>query len=247
LGVVLRRFLVTSCVAASTALAASAPASALTVYAAASLSQAFPAFDRTPTYNFAGSNQLQLQIERGAPADVFASASPSEPQALFDAGRCTRPRTFATNRLVLLVPQGDPGRIRSVYRLRSGGRRLAVGTAGVPVGDYTRRLLRRMKLSDVLRKNTVSEETSVSGIVAKVANRSADAGFAYATDARAAADRVDPLDLPHWAQPPVRYQACVVKRGGADTAGATRWIERLRGAQGRKVLKRFGFGLPPTA
>jgi molybdate transport system substrate-binding protein len=217
----------------------------LTVYAAASLKDALPALDRRPTYSFAGSNQLQLQIDRGAPADVFASASPTEAQALFRAGRCSRPRTFATNRLALLVPHGNPGHIGSVHRLRSGGRRLAVGNAGVPVGDYTRKLLRRMRLSEVLGRNTVSQEANVAGIVAKVGNRSADAGFAYVTDARAASGRVDAIPLPRRAQPPVRYQACAVRRGGADTAGATRWIARLRGTAGRQVLERFGFGLPP--
>ena len=109
------------------------------MYAAASLRESFPEIDRRPTYNFAGSNQLQLQIERGAPADVFASASPTEAQALFRAGRCTRPVTFATNLLVLLVPNANPGNVRSVYSLRSGGRRLAVGSPGVPIGAYTRR------------------------------------------------------------------------------------------------------------
>src|SRR3954452_2690306 len=91
--------------AAALALSAPAAAEAVTVYAAASLSSAFPRIDRSPTFNFAGSNQLQLQIERGAPADVFASASPTEARALFRAGRCTRPVTFATNVLVMITPR----------------------------------------------------------------------------------------------------------------------------------------------
>src|SRR5688572_19177325 len=96
-----------------------------TVYAAASLRQAFPVIAPGPTYSFAGSNTLQLQIQRGAPADVFASASPQEAQALFRAGRCARPVTFATNALAILVPEGNPGRVRSAYSLLAGDRRLA--------------------------------------------------------------------------------------------------------------------------
>src|SRR3712207_3639972 len=163
--------------AAAAALALPATASALNVYAAASLREAFPALDRGPSYNFAGSNQLQLQIERGAPADVFASASPEEAQALFRQGRCTRPVTFATNALVLITPRGNPGRIDSVYDLRRGGLRLAVGTPGVPVGGYTRSVLRRLRLSSVLQRNTVSSEPNVASITSKVALGSADAGF----------------------------------------------------------------------
>jgi molybdate transport system substrate-binding protein len=225
--------------------AAPSSASALNVYAASSLRDAFPAISGSPSYNFGGSNTLQAQIERGAPADVFASASPDEARALFREGLCSRPVTFATNRLVLIVPKGNPGHIRSVYTLRQGGRRLAIGTAGVPVGDYTRQLLRRMHLSSILSSNTVSQETNVANITSKVVLGSADAGFVYITDRRAAGDKVRGISLPRWAQPPVRYSICVVKRSGADSSGASSFIRRVRSTTGRRVLKRFGFGLPP--
>ncbi|MEZ5123128.1 MAG: substrate-binding domain-containing protein [Solirubrobacterales bacterium] len=108
------RTLAVALATAAAAVVAAAPAQALTVYAAASLRDAFPEIKRDATYNFAGSNTLQTQIERGAPADVFASASPQEAQALFREGRCTRPVTFATNTLVLLIPKNNPGKVRSV-------------------------------------------------------------------------------------------------------------------------------------
>ena len=214
------------------------------VFAAASLREAFPRIDGSPAYNFAGSNQLQLQIERGAPADVFASASPKEAQALFRAGRCSRPVTFATNVLVLLVPDANPGQVRSVESLRAGRRRLAVGAAGVPIGAYTRRVLARIHLSSILETNTVSNEANVAGIVSKVALGSADAGFAYVTDGQIAADRVNSIELPRGAQPPVRYQICAVKRPGADAAGAQAFIKRVTASHGRSLLEQAGFGLP---
>jgi molybdate transport system substrate-binding protein len=225
--------------------APAAGARALTVFGAASLSSAFPVIDGSPRYNFAGSNQLQLQIERGAPADVFASASPAEPAALFREGRCTRPVTFATNVLVMVTPRNNPAGLRSVYGLRTGNHRLAVGTAGVPIGLYTRQLLRRMQLTSILSTNTVSLEPNVNSIVAKVGLGSADAGFSYFTDYLAARNRLTRFALPTWAQPPVRYQMCVVKRPGADTAAANRFIARVLSSRGRSTLKRFGFGLTP--
>jgi molybdate transport system substrate-binding protein len=231
--------------AAVLALAAPAAAQAFTVYGAASLSAAFPRIDSSPRYNFAGSNQLQLQIERGAPADVFASASPAEPRALFREGKCTRPVTFATNVLVVITPRDNPAGLRSVYGLRTGRHRLAVGTAGVPVGAYTRQLLRRMQLTSILSTNTVSLEPNVNSIVAKVGLASADAGFAYFSDWKAAAARLDRIDLPRWAQPPVRYQMCVVRRPGVDTASANRFMRRVLASRGRAVLQRFGFGVTP--
>jgi molybdate transport system substrate-binding protein len=239
-----RRLLTPALVLLALLLAAPA-AQALNVYAAASLRAAFPAISGDPSYSFAGSNQLQLQIEHGAPADVFASASPAEAQALFREGRCTRPVTFATNFLVLLIPKANPGRLTSVYSLRAGRRRLAIGTAAVPIGDYTRRLLARLRLSSILSTNTVSQEPNVAGIVAKVALGSADAGFAYFTDARSAADRVSSIRVPRWAQPPVRYGICAVLRPGADSAGAQNFIRRVTTRAGRNVLRRLGFGLPP--
>lgn len=214
------------------------------VFAAASLREAFPRIDGSPAYNFAGSNQLQMQIERGAPADVFASASPAEAQALYRAGRCSRPVTFATNVLVLLVPSANPGRVRSAQSLSRGRLRLAIGAAEVPIGAYTRRVLANMHLSSILRINTVSNEANVAGILSKVALGSADAGFAYVTDGKVAADRVNSIQLPRAAQPPVRYQICAVKRPGADTAGAQAFIKRVTGSRGRSLLENAGFGLP---
>jgi molybdate transport system substrate-binding protein len=231
--------------AAAVVLAAPAAAQAFSVYGAASLSSAFPQIDRSPRFNFAGSNQLQLQIERGAPADLFASASPTEAQALFREGKCSRPVTFATNVLVVVTPRNNPAGLRSVYGLRSGRHRLAVGTAGVPIGAYTRQLLRRMQLTSILTTNTVSLEPNVSSIVAKVGLGSADAGFAYFSDWKAAASRLNRINLPKWAQPPVRYQMCVVRRAGADTTSANRFIRRVLSSRGQSILKRFGFGIVP--
>jgi len=231
--------------AAGLLLAVPAVASAFTVFGAASLTKAFPAIDAAPSYSFLGSDVLAKQITSGAPADVFASASPKYTQALAKAGRCAKPVTFATNVLVLITPTNNPAGIHSVYDLTRGARKtLAVGQPSVPVGSYTRTLLRRLGLSSVLTRNTVSSEPNVSGIVGKVALGSADAGFVYYTDWLAAKDRLARTGLPRWAQPPVRYEICAVKRPGADTAAAKRFIRRVLSPSGRKVLKRYGFGLP---
>jgi molybdate transport system substrate-binding protein len=241
----MRRTTLAVLVVAAVALLAPAAAQALNVYAATSLTNVFPALNKSPRYSFGGSNTLQLQIERGAPADVFASASPNEAQALFRQGLCDRPVTFAINRLVLLIPNANPGNVTSVYSLRSGGRRLSIGTAGVPIGAYTRQLLRRMRLSGILTANRVSQQTNVGQVASQVALGSADAGFVYYTDGLAVKDRTRMISLPKWAQPPVRYQICTVKRAGSDTAGAKAFISQVTGKAGRGALKAYGFGLPP--
>ena len=128
----MRRTTLAIVIASAVALLAPAAAQALNVYAATSLTNVFPALNKSTRYSFGGSNTLQLQIERGAPADVFASASPNEAQALFRQGLCDRPVTFAINRLVLLIPNANPGNVTSVYSLRSGGRRLSIESVRTP-------------------------------------------------------------------------------------------------------------------
>jgi molybdate transport system substrate-binding protein len=241
----MRRTTLATMLATAVALAAPAAAQAVNVYAATSLTSVFGALDKAPKYSFGGSNTLQLQIERGAPADVFASASPHEAQTLFHEGLCSRPVTFAINRLVLLIPNANPGNVTSVYALRTGGRRLSIGQAGVPIGAYTRLLLRRLRLSSILSSNKVSQQSNVGQVSSQVALGSADAGFVYYTDGLPVKDRTKMISLPKWAQPPVRYQICAVKRAGADTARAQAFIDKVTGKAGRGALKAYGFGLPP--
>ena len=156
----------------------------MNVFAAASLTEAFPRFDGGQKYNFAGTDALAAQIRLGAPADVFAGASPDAPQALFRAGLVEQPRV-ATNKLVLAVPTANPAGIKSVYDLQRPGIKLIIGTATVPIGAYTRQVLGYLGFSRARRwRNVVSLEQNVNAISAKLALGTADAGFMYVTDAR---------------------------------------------------------------
>jgi molybdate transport system substrate-binding protein len=214
----------------------------LTVFAAASLTEAFQAFDPSETYSFAGSNTLAAQIKQGAPADVFASASPQYTQDLFRAGLVEKPVTFATNRLVLIVPKSNPARLVSVYDLERNNVRLVVAAPAVPVGSYTRTVLRKLGLSAVLAK-VVSQESDVKGVVGKVALGQADAGFVYVTDVKPVAGDVVSIRIPAWAQPRVRYEIAVVSSSSQKTA-ARAWLARVRGKAGQAALARAGFGKP---
>src|SRR5215204_2195937 len=104
---------------------ANAP-SALTVYAAASLTDVFPSIDSTARYNFAGSDELATQIREGAPADVYAAASSKYPQELYEDRLVERPVAFASNRLVVIVPKDNPARIEAVKDVTRPGTKLVV-------------------------------------------------------------------------------------------------------------------------
>jgi molybdate transport system substrate-binding protein len=214
-----------------------------TVYAAASLTDVLPKVSPSSRYQFAGSNQLALQLTRGAPADAFASASPVYTQQLFRDGLVERPRTFATNSLVLAVPRSNPAKIRSVFDLAKRPKlKLVVAGKKVPIGLYTREVLQRLSLLRVLR-NAVSQEPDVKGIVGKLALGEADAGFVYATDVRAASSRLIAIPLPQRSQPTVRYEVAVVKESG-NREGALEFVADLLSTDGRRELRRAGFGLP---
>ncbi len=213
------------------------------VFAAASLTEVLPRIDAGARYSFGGSNQLAQQIRQGAPVDVFLSASPRYTQALYREGLVRKPVPFATNTLVVIVPRSNPARIRTIGDLaRRPGLRLVVAGPQVPVGLYTRKVLQRLGLLSVLRR-AVSQEQDVKGVVAKVALGEADAGFAYVTDARAAASRVRTVAIPARAQPRVLYEAAVVSASQhLDLAQA--FLIELLSAAGRRALRAAGFGVP---
>lgn len=238
-GVVLAALVLLATALTGTSRAADPP----TVLAAASLTEAFPRIDPSARFSFGGSNTLALQIRQGAPADVFASAAPSFTQELFRDGLVERPRFLAFNRLVLIVPRSNPAGIDSVYDVGRDGVKLVVANARVPVGAYTRTVLRNLGLSSALR-NVVSQESDVRDVLGKVALGQADAGFVYVTDARVAASRLTTVQIPVFAQPKVRYEIAVVTASG-NRAAARAFVARATGPTGRRVLAEAGFRFPP--
>jgi molybdate transport system substrate-binding protein len=212
----------------------------LTVYAAASLTNVFPAIDKNEKYSFGGSNALAAQIKQGAPADVFASANMTLPTQLFQQGFCSKPKVFTRNTLVIVVPTSNPAHIRNIYNLTRSGVKIDIAASGVPVGTYTLQILKNMNLSDAVLKNVVSKETDVREVLAKVALGEADAGFVYSTDAKTVPAKVKVIKIPAWAQPKVQYGICVVSSSSQKTA-ATAFIKRVMGKSGQKKLHKFGF------
>ena len=112
----------------------------------------------------------------------------------------------------------------------------------MPIGLYTREVLKRLALLKVLRK-AVSQEPDVKGIVGKLALGEADAGFVYATDVRAASSRLIAIPLPRRSQPTVRYEVAVVK-GAQNREAALELVADLLSTDGRRELRNAGFGVP---
>jgi molybdate transport system substrate-binding protein len=240
--------IVPAIVAAFTSAASAGPArsgkanAGLTVLAASSLTDVFPKIDAGNRYSFGGSDVLAAQIQQGAPADVFAAASPKYPEQLYQKGLVLKPVVFATNRLVLIVPTSNPAGISSVYDLCKSGVKVDIGDKAVPIGSYTRQILTTLSLQCVLA-NVVSNEQNVRDILTKVSLGEADAGFVYVTDAKSVPGKVKTILLPGWAQPHVKYEVAVIKSSSKQAAAAA-FVKKLLSKQGQKLLLAAGFGGP---
>jgi len=212
----------------------------VTVFAAASLTDVFPAIDSAQKFSFGGSNALATQITNGAPADVFASANTTLPAQLFAKGLVDRPVNFTRNTLVIVVPKSNPAGIHTPYDLAKPGVKIVVANSAVPVGSYTLQILKNMALTSKVTPNFVSQETDVREVLAKVALGQADAGFVYSTDAKTVPGQVTVIKMPAWAQPKITYAMAVVSRSPNKT-DAQAFINKVLSKAGQAQMLKFGF------
>ena len=212
----------------------------ITVFAAASLTDVFPAIDGTQKYSFGGSNALATQITNGAPADVFASANTTIPAQLYAKGLVEKPVNFTRNTLVIVVPTANPAGIHTVYDLAKPGVKIDVANSAVPVGSYTLQILKNMNLTTKVTPNFVSQETDVREVLAKVALAQADAGFVYSTDAQTVPGQVTVIKMPAWAQPKISYAMAIVTKS-PNQADAQAFINKVLSKSGQATMLKYGF------
>jgi molybdate transport system substrate-binding protein len=191
--------------------------------------------------SFGGSDELAAQIRAGGKADVFAAASTKLPDALYSEGKVEKPVKFTANKLVLAVPRGSD-KVKGVDDLIKPGVKLAIGSASVPIGTYTRTVLSGLPAVERNRilANVKSEEPDVAGIVGKLTQGAVNAGFVYVTDVDAAKGKLKALQLPASISPAVTYEAAVV-RGSKHADQAQAFIDGLRSGQGQQALQKAGF------
>ena len=236
----------------------------LNVFAAASLTESFRELGRaleqrrpglTVQFNFAGSQQLALQMEQGAPADVFASADERWMDYARDKGLIEGDApTFARNRLVVIVPKTNPARIGALGDLTRRGTKIVLAAEAVPVGKYSREMLQKLAAAPDYPEgydrrvlaNVVSQEENVKSVVAKVQLGEADAGIVYRSDVTPAVARyVRVFEVPDEFNVAATYPIAVVK--AARNAEAARlFVELVRSDEGQRVLQQHGL-IPATA
>jgi molybdate transport system substrate-binding protein len=219
------------------------------VSAAASMTEALTECSRdfpraTVRLSFAGSDELAAQIRQGVRPDVYAAANTELPEALHEEGLLGRPVEFATNELVIAVPEGSD--IGSVEGLTGADVAIAIGSDSVPIGAYTRETLAKLPPAEerAILDNVRSNEPDVKGIVGKLTQGAADAGFVYVTDVNAAGGDLKAIELPAELEPEVTYAAGVVALAKQPQA-ARRFVDGLLQGACANALRQAGFGLPP--
>lgn len=220
----------------------------ITVFAAASLTEAFGTIGTqfeaahpgtTVTFSFGASSDLSEQLNQGAPADVFASASRKNMTLVVSAGNASGPTNFVQNVMEIATPPGNPKKITSVEDLTRSGIKVALCQAAVPCGATAQKVFDNAKVT--VTASTL--EADVKSTLAKVELDEVDAGVVYVTDVRAAGSKVTGVPIPGSINASTEYPIATLKDSkNATTAKAFK--DYVLSSAGAKVLSGDGFEQP---
>ena len=221
----------------------------VTVLAAASLQKAFEEIEKTVekdnpgldvTFDFQGSQDLVASLAGGNSADVLATANNSTMKTAADQKLVGNQTEFATNVLTLIVPKGNPKKITGLDSSLDGAN-LVICAPEVPCGEATKKLAEAQGIT----LKPVSEEQKVTDVRGKVESGEADAGIVYTTDAAAAKDKADKIDIPDGGV--VNHYPIAPTAKPENPAGAQAFIDAVTGKTGQDILAKHGFGKPGSA
>ena len=218
----------------------------VTVLAAASLQKAFEEIEKTVekdnpgldvTFDFQGSQDLVASLAGGDSADVLATANNSTMKTAAEQKLVGNQTEFATNVLTLIVPKGNPKKITGLDSSLDGAN-LVICAPEVPCGEATKKLAQAQGIT----LKPVSEEQKVTDVRGKVESGEADAGIVYTTDAAAAKDKADKIDIPDGGV--VNHYPIAQTAKPENPAGAQAFIDAVTGKTGQEILAKHGFGKP---
>jgi molybdate transport system substrate-binding protein len=223
----------------------------VTVLAAASLTESFTelgkafeaAYPRARVrFSFAASSALAAQVNRGAPADVFASADTTNMDKVTGssgAGTLAVPEPFATNTLQIIAGKGNPKDIAGLADLAKPGITYVAAAPVVPIGAYAQQALAKAQVAVAPK----SLETDVKAVVTKVTLGEADAGIVFATDVKAARDKAQGIAIPDAHNVVATYPIAVLN-GAKNSAGAQAFVRFVTSDDGQAILSTYGFSPP---
>ncbi|GAA3391863.1 molybdate ABC transporter substrate-binding protein [Cryptosporangium minutisporangium] len=220
----------------------------VTVFAAASLTESFTTLGEqfedahpavTVKFNFSASSALAESIGQGAPADVFASASTKNMDAVVEDGDAADPKTFARNTMEIAVPPDNPGQVTTLADLAKPGLKIALCQEQVPCGATARTVFDKAKIT--VKAATLG--TDVKSVLTTVSLGEVDAGVVYKTDVRAAGAKVKGIEIPAAQNASTAYPIATIS-DGPNAEGAKAFVEYVLSADGARVLTDAGFSAP---
>jgi molybdate transport system substrate-binding protein len=229
----------------------------LIVFAAASLTEPFTEIGKRlelshpglkVVYNSGGSPALRTQMEQGAHADVFASADTAQMEQAKQSGVIQgESPVFVRNRLIVVVPKANPGKVAEFRDLAKPGLKLDLANAKVPVGNYSRQAISKASAdygADFEKQtlaNIVSEEDNVKQVVTKVQLGEADAGIVYVSDVTPKISKdVQTVPLPDAYNQIATYPIALTKEV-KNRAAAQAFISFVLSTEGQAILKAHNF------
>ena len=220
----------------------------VTVFAAASLTETFTTLGKqfeaahrgtTVRFNFGASSSLAENINQGAPADVFASASPKNMQQVVDGGGATDPKTFADNVMQIAVPPDNPGNITKLSDLARPGLKVALCQPQVPCGTVAAQVFENANIT----VTPVTQGADVKSVLTTVQLGEVDAGVVYKTDVQAAGTKVKGIEIPADQNASTSYPIAALATA-PNAAGAAAFVDYVLSNDGEKVLAEAGFAAP---
>ena len=220
----------------------------LTVLAAASLTDAFNQIGQdfqarnegsTVTFSYGSSATLATQIAQGAPADVFAVASPATMKTVIATGAANTPTDFVSNSLEIAVPKGNPHKITGLTDFADQSKRVALCAPQVPCGAAAVKVFAVAKI--VPKPDTLEQD--VKATLQKVASNEVDAALVYKTDVLSAGDQVDGIAFPEAQQAINTYPIATLKESKSPEL-AEAFVDYVLSPEGQAVLAKAGFAKP---
>jgi len=220
----------------------------VTVFAAASLTESFTTLGKqfeaahpgtTVKFNFGASSSLAENINQGAPADVFASASAKNMKQVVDAGGASDSKTFANNVMQIAVPPDNPANVSQVTDLANPKIKVALCQPEVPCGTVAQEVFKK---ADVTVK-PVTQGADVKAVLTTVQLGEVDAGMVYKTDVQAAGAKVKGIEIPADQNASTSYPIAALSKA-PNAAGAAAFVDYVLSPDGEKVLEQAGFASP---
>lgn len=220
----------------------------ITVFAAASLTESFTEIGKQfeaanpgtkVTFSFGASSALAEQINAGAPADVFAPASPKNMDQVVSAGGASGSKVFATNQMEIATPPSNPAHVASVNDLAKSSVKTALCQPQVPCGSVAHQVFTNAKIT----VKPVTLEPDVKSVLSKVQLGEVDAGMVYVTDVKAAGDKVKGVEIADDVNASTDYPVAALAKSG-NAAAASAFVDMVLSPAGESVLTAAGFQAP---